>query len=91
MREVLKLVTVPKTRLYLASYEPFYYLVFLGIVVFLPASVILFVRLCMKSVDFLRMVVISSPGPNAHVWSSSEVELIESFRCVFGVAKLSFS
>jgi hypothetical protein len=58
MREVLKLVTVPKSPVYLASFEPFYYLAFPGIIIFLPTSIILFARLCMKSVDFLKMVVI---------------------------------
>ena len=58
MGEVLKVVTNPNTRLYLATFEPFYYFVMLGVVIFLPATIILFVRLCQKSTDFLRCVVI---------------------------------
>ena len=58
MNEVLRAVSVPKTKLYLASFEPLYYLVILGVVIFLPGSIILLVRLFQKSEAFLRSVVI---------------------------------
>jgi len=58
MNEVLRAVSVPKTKLYLASFEPLYYLVILGVAIFLPGSIILLVRLFQKSEAFLKSVVI---------------------------------
>ena len=58
MNEVLRLVSVPKTPLYLASFEPLYYMVILGVAIFLPGSIILLVRLFQKSEAFLKAVVI---------------------------------
>jgi len=58
MNDVLRAVSVPKTPLYLASFEPLYYLVILGVAVFLPGSIILLVRLFQKSEAFLKLVVI---------------------------------
>lgn len=52
------LLTTPKTRLYLPSFAPLYYLILLGIVIYLPASIILMVRLFQKSQSFLTWVVI---------------------------------
>lgn len=53
-----ELLTTPTNRLYLPSFAPFYYLILLGIVIYLPASVILLVRLFQKSETFLTWVVI---------------------------------
>jgi len=58
MNEVLRLVSVPKTPLYLASFEPLYYMVIVGVAIFLPGSIILLVRLFQKSESFLSLVVI---------------------------------
>jgi uncharacterized membrane protein len=57
-QDAWQLLTTPRTRLYLPSFAPFYYLILLGIVVYLPASVILLVRLFQKSETFLTWVVI---------------------------------
>lgn len=53
-----ELLTTPTNRLYLPSFAPFYYLILLGVVIYLPASVILLVRLFQKSETFLTWVVI---------------------------------
>jgi hypothetical protein len=57
-QDAWELLTTPNSRLYLPTFAPLYYLVLLGIVIFLPASVILFVRLLQKSETFLTWVVI---------------------------------
>jgi hypothetical protein len=57
-RETWKSAIDPKSKLYLASFEPLYYLVCFGAVIFLLAAVILLVTLLAKSKVFLRMVVI---------------------------------
>jgi len=56
--EVWRVVTNPKNTLYLASFEPMYYLGLLGLIIFLPATVVLFLRLLLKSKAFLTWVVI---------------------------------
>ena len=53
-----ELFTTPTNRLYLPSFAPFYYLILLGVIIYLPASVILLVRLFQKSETFLTWVVI---------------------------------
>ena len=53
-----ELLTTPTNRLYLPSFAPFYYLILVGVVIYLPASVILLVRLFQKSQTFLTWVVI---------------------------------
>lgn len=55
--QLLKLVTTPSATLYLPSFEPMYYAMLLGTVVFLPAAVILLVTLCRKSRAFLTLVL----------------------------------
>ena len=53
-----ELFTNPTNKLYLPSFAPYYYLILLGVVIYLPASVILLVRLFQKSQSFLTWVVI---------------------------------
>ncbi|HKG59136.1 MAG TPA: zinc finger Ran-binding domain-containing protein [Pyrinomonadaceae bacterium] len=57
-QETWQVLTTPRARFYLPSLAPFYYLILSGIVIYLPASVILFVRLLQKSKTFLKWVVI---------------------------------
>ena len=57
-QEAWELFTTPTNRLYLPTFAPLYYLTLLVIVIYLPASVILFVRLLQKSETFLTWVVI---------------------------------
>jgi Protein of unknown function (DUF2569) len=57
-QEAWELLTTPTSRLYLPSFGPLYYLTLLVIVIYLPASVILMVRLLQKSQTFLMWVVI---------------------------------
>jgi Protein of unknown function (DUF2569) len=57
-QEAWELLTTPTSRLYLPSFAPLYYLTLLVIVIYLPASVILMVRLFQKSQTFLMWVVI---------------------------------
>ncbi|HYV10813.1 MAG TPA: zinc finger Ran-binding domain-containing protein [Pyrinomonadaceae bacterium] len=57
-QESWELFTTPTNRLYLPTFAPLYYVTLLGIVIYLPASVILFVRLLQKSETFLTWVVI---------------------------------
>ena len=57
-QEAWELLTTSNSRLYLPSFAPLYYLTLLVIVIYLPASVILFVRLLQKSETFLTWVVI---------------------------------
>jgi hypothetical protein len=57
-QESWELLTTPTNRLYLPSFAPFYYLILLAVVIYLPASVILLVRLFQKSETFLTWVVI---------------------------------
>ncbi|MEN3326622.1 MAG: hypothetical protein V7638_1429 [Acidobacteriota bacterium] len=56
--EAWELLTTPTSRLYLPSFAPLSYLTLLVIVIYLPASVILMVRLFQKSQTFLMWVVI---------------------------------
>jgi hypothetical protein len=58
IEQLLKLATEPNTKLYLASFEPFYYLMLYGAVVFLLAAIMVLVTLCLKARVFLRWVVI---------------------------------
>lgn len=55
-REIWKLVVDPKSKLYLASFEPLYYLLLSGAVLFPLPAVILLITLCLKSRIFLRWV-----------------------------------
>ena len=57
-QEAWELLTTSNSRLYLPSFAPLYYLTLLVIVIYLPASVILMVRLFQKSQTFLTWVVI---------------------------------
>ncbi len=57
-QDAWELLTTPNSRLYLPTFAPLYYVVLLGIVIYLPASVILMVRLLQKSETFLEWVVI---------------------------------
>lgn len=57
-QESWELLTTPTNKLYLPSFAPFYYLILLGVVIYLPASVILLVKLFQKSETFLTWVVI---------------------------------
>ena len=57
-QDAWELLTTSNSRLYLPTFAPLYYMVLLGIVIFLPASVILLVRLLQKSETFLTWVVI---------------------------------
>ena len=57
-QEAWELLTTSNSRLYLPSFAPLYYLTLLVIVIYLPASVILLVRLLQKSETFLTWVVI---------------------------------
>jgi uncharacterized protein DUF2569 len=57
-QEAWELLTTPTNRLYLPSFAPLYYVTLLGIVIYLPGSVILMVRLLQKSQTFLTWVVI---------------------------------
>jgi len=57
-QESWELFTTPTNRLYLPTFAPLYYLTLLVIVIYLPASVILFVRLLQKSETFLTWAVI---------------------------------
>ena len=56
--ESWRLLTTSGTPLYLPTFSSFYYLNLLGIVIYVPASVILLVRLFQKSETFLTWVVI---------------------------------
>ena len=56
--EIWKLVTAQKSRLYLASFEPMYYLALWGTVIFLPTALVLLLTLFRKSRAFLTCVVI---------------------------------
>jgi hypothetical protein len=57
-QDAWELLTTPNSRLYLPTFAPLYNVLLLGIVIFLPASAILFVRLLQKSQTFLTWVVI---------------------------------
>ena len=57
-KQTWQLLTDPKSKLYLASYEPLYYLVLLGVVVLLPATLIILITLFRKSRAFLSLVVL---------------------------------
>lgn len=53
-----KLLTDPKSTHYLASFEPMYYLVLLGVVVLLPGALLLLITLFRKAKAFLRLVLL---------------------------------
>jgi|GEM_PF-3172739 len=57
-QDAWQMLTTPRTPLYLPTFAPLYYLILLGVVIFMPASVILLVRLFQKSESFLTWVVI---------------------------------
>lgn len=57
-QETWELFTSSYSRLYLPTFAPLYHVMFWGIAIYLPASVILFVRLLQKSESFLTWVVI---------------------------------
>lgn len=57
-QETWELFSTSYSRLYLPTFAPLYYVMFWGIAIYLPASVILFVRLLQKSQSFLTWVVI---------------------------------
>lgn len=60
--EIWKALTDPKSKLYLASFEPFYHLVVTGTVVFPLAAIVLLVTLFLKARVFLKWVVIYLVG-----------------------------
>ena len=66
-QDAWELLTTPNSRLYLPSFAPLYYVTLVGIVIYLPGSVILMVRLLQKSQTFLTWVVIYLLGE--FVWS----------------------
>ena len=57
-QDIWALMTNPGTKFYLPSFAPLCYLTLVGILIYLPASVILMVRLFQKSQAFLTWVVI---------------------------------
>ena len=56
--ESWEMFTTPTNKLYLPTFASLYYLILLGSVIYLPGSIILFVRLLQKSQTFLTWVVI---------------------------------
>ena len=61
-----KSLTNPKSEMYLASFEPMYYLVLLGLIIFMPGALILLMTLFRKSKAFLPLVVMFLIGEAIH-------------------------
>jgi len=57
-QDAWEVLTTPNSMLYLPTFAPLYYVTLSVIVIYLPASVLLFVRLLQKSETFLTWVVI---------------------------------
>jgi hypothetical protein len=55
-REIWKLLIDPKSKYYLATFEPLYYVVLSGAVVFTLSALILLITLSLKSKVFLKLV-----------------------------------
>lgn len=65
-KEAWKALVDPKSKLYLASFEASYYLVFLGVFTLLPGALILLLTLYRKSKAFLTLVVMYLVGEFIH-------------------------